>query len=241
MARQRQTSVAIVTGAGSGIGQVVSVLLGDAGYQVVLVGRDRAKLKATTARIIEQTTTSEPLILAVDVAQEDGARSVVEQAMQQWGRVDALVNNAAVLHSAPLDQTSEQSIQATFATNTFGPAYLISHLWPVFVKQKSGCIVNVSSMSSVDPFPGLGLYAASKAALESLTRSICGEGSRHNIRGFSVAPGAVETAMLRSILSKDALPDHRTLKPVDVARVIVECIQGKRESSMGKTIFLPSP
>ena len=95
-------------------------------------------------------------------------------------------------------------------------------------------------MATVDPFPGLGVYAASKAALASLTRSLHNEGASHGIRAFSVAPGAVETKMLRQLFSTDQLPTDQTLEPAAVAEVVVGCIRGEREDDRGQTILLPS-
>jgi NAD(P)-dependent dehydrogenase (short-subunit alcohol dehydrogenase family) len=95
-------------------------------------------------------------------------------------------------------------------------------------------------MATLDPFPGLSAYAASKSALESLTRSIQIEGRAHGIRAFTVAPGAVETEMLRQVVSKEDLSPQRAHDPMDVARVIGECVSGRRDVEMGKTICLPN-
>lgn len=236
-----QKPVAIITGAGSGIGQAASELLAGAGYRLSLVGRDQIKLRATAGRIAQQTPDGETRIIPADVSQSGAARSIVAQTLDQWGRIDALINNAALLLASPIAQTDEHALQATFAANTFGPALLTACIWPVFVKQRSGCIINISSMATLDPFPDLGIYAASKAALESLTRSAAKEGRDYGIRAFSVAPGAVETAMLRRVVPKTTLNTDRTLNSLDVARVIVECIRGERDSSIGQTIILPSP
>jgi NAD(P)-dependent dehydrogenase (short-subunit alcohol dehydrogenase family) len=96
-------------------------------------------------------------------------------------------------------------------------------------------------MSTVDPFPGLAIYAASKAALESLARSIKNEGHAYNIKAFNIAPGAVETLMLRSFIDESALPRDKTLSPEAVATVIADCVTGQRDAENGTTIILPSP
>ena len=102
-------------------------------------------------------------------------------------------------------------------------------------------MVNVSSMATVDPYPGLSVYAASKAALESLTRSIAVEGREHGIRSFSVVLGAVETAMLRSVVSEAQLPREKTLEPRDVAEVVMACVEGRHDSRNGGAVPVPSP
>jgi NAD(P)-dependent dehydrogenase (short-subunit alcohol dehydrogenase family) len=234
--------VAIVTGAGGGIGRAVSLLLATAGYCLTLVGRTEATLERTS-RDLAELVAAPPgtLIVPADIGDAEQAMSVVDMTLEQWGRADVLVNNAGAAPSAPLDETNQDLLYRTFAINAFGPFHLVARLWPIFGRQKSGCVVNVSSIATVDPFPGLSVYAASKAAMESLTRSIVQEGRQQGITAYSVLPGAVETPMLRRLLSREQLPADQTLEPSAVARVIVDCILGERPSDLGRTIQLPSP
>jgi 3-oxoacyl-[acyl-carrier protein] reductase len=102
-------------------------------------------------------------------------------------------------------------------------------------------VVNVSTLGVMDPFPGFFAYAASKAALDSFTRSVAREGRSSGIRSYCVNPGAVETAILRANFSEKVLPREKTLKPEAVAEVIVRCIEGERTDDHGKSIALPSP
>jgi NAD(P)-dependent dehydrogenase (short-subunit alcohol dehydrogenase family) len=234
--------VAIVTGAGSGIGRAVCERLADLGYRLTLVGRREPALQATLDWIAEHV--GDPpaaMVVPADVADMVQAESVIDLTVQEWGRVDALVNNAGVLDSRPIERTDEDLLYRTFAANTFGPAYLVARAWPIMLRQRTGCIVNVTSMATVDPFPGLAVYAASKSALESLTRSIRAEGGDHGIRAFSVGPGAVETPMIRGLFSEAELPPDRTLDPAEVAEIIVTCVQGGLDERQGQTILVPSP
>jgi NAD(P)-dependent dehydrogenase (short-subunit alcohol dehydrogenase family) len=96
-------------------------------------------------------------------------------------------------------------------------------------------------MATIDPFPGLSLYAASKAAMESLTRSVRNEGYEAGIRAFNVVPGAVETQMLRSLFPITALPTEKALDPYVVAQVIADCVTGARHEASGSSIIVPSP
>ena len=113
-----------------------------------------------------------------------------------------LVNAAGVAPNVPIERTTEDILEQCFLVNAFGPAFLISRCWPHFKRQKSGCVVNVSTLGVMDPFPGFFAYAASKAALDSFTRSVAREGRSSGIRSFCVNPGAVETAILREWPSK---------------------------------------
>lgn len=237
-----QRNVAIVTGAGGGIGRAVSQLLATAGYQLALVGRTESRLEETSRSLAERVA-SPPgtLIIPADISDAEQAASVVTMTLEQWGRADVLVNNAAIAPLAPIEESDEDLLYQTFAINTFGPFHLVAKLWPSFVRQKAGCVVNVSSMATRDPFTGLGVYAASKAALESLTRTIAREGREHGIKAYSILPGAVETTMLRSLVSEDDLPSQKTLDPASVARVVVDCVLGERPDDVGRDIELPSP
>ena len=227
--------VAIVTGAGSGIGKAVALALGEEGFRLALVGRDADKLRSTA------DGAPEALLIATDLSEPDAALMVVDKTVDKWGRVDVLVNNAGVAPLVPIDETTDTLIDETFAINAFAPIRLVAGVWHVFRRQESGCVVNVSSMAVADPFPGFSVYAASKGAVDALTRSVINEGRVHGIRAFSVAPGAVETPLLRASFSAQAIPPTATLDPRDVARVVVDCIQGRREADLGQTILLPSP
>ena len=122
-------------------------------------------------------------------------------------------------------------------------------------KEPEGCIVNISSMATADPYPGLGLYAVTKAAVEMLTRVTALEGmvpqgttsgwtgaaGASGIRAYCVAPGAVETPMLRSLFDAESLPKSKTLTPAHVALVIVNLLLGESHERSGTLVRVPSP
>lgn len=231
-------SIALVTGAGSGIGRETARALAAEGFSLVLVGRTLGKLEATAATL---PTGIESLLIAGDLADTDFASDCVDRCAARFGRVDALVNAAGVAPLAPIDRTTEDLLEEVFFANTFGPAALIARAWPIFKRQRSGRIVNVSTIGTIDPFPGFFAYAASKSALDSFTRSIAVEGRAIGVRGFSVNPGAVETPLLRANFSERAVPPERALDPGAVARVVVDCAVGRRDEDNGRVIPLSSP
>jgi NAD(P)-dependent dehydrogenase (short-subunit alcohol dehydrogenase family) len=237
--------VAVLTGAGGGIGRATAASLARERFRVVLVGRTRTSLDATAR--LESSISRDAIVHVVtaDQSRESDCRRIVEDTMKQFGRIDVLINNAAICPVAPLADTSIELTRQALETNFIGPVMLIQAALPVFARQGSGRIINVSSMAAVDPFPGLAVYAASKCALDSITRSIAnecaGQGSGGGVEAYSIAPGAVETAMLRSVVTTEQLPQNRVLDPAAVAEVIVACALGKRRTEAGKVILLPSP
>jgi NAD(P)-dependent dehydrogenase (short-subunit alcohol dehydrogenase family) len=231
--------VIIVTGAGSGVGRATCEHLAASAARLVLVGRSESNLRETSRILHEHNPQApKPLILAADISDQRKCQQIVAAAAQKWSRVDALINNAGTVTMSPIDVIDERTMQEMFAVNAFGPAYFIAACWPHFVRQRGGRVVNVSSMSTIDPFPGLAMYAASKAALESLTRSIMNEGRTHNILGFTIVLGAVETAMLRSVASEHDLPSSHVLEPRAAARIIAECARGDRDVDAGKPLIV---
>ena len=235
--------VAIVTGAGSGIGRAVCVRLAGAGWRLTLVGRKADRLEETVRLLTtdDAGAAERTLIVAADLTEPAAATHVVGATIARWGRIDALVNNAGHASLLPIEAVDEPHLVEAFAVNTLAPARLIAAAWPHWRTQGAGRLVNVSSMATVDPFPGLFAYAGAKAAVESFTRSVMNEGGEHGLRAFSVAPGAVETGMLRGLISADDLPVSMTLDPADVAAVIVDCLEGRRDAEAGTTILVPSP
>jgi len=237
--------VAIVTGAGSGIGRETAMLLADAGYNVALVGTSERKLEQTIEQMEETIDWGEKpaatYLIPADLADAEQARSVVDITRDQWGRVDVLINCAGVAERTDIEALDETHLYNTFAINVFGPALLTACAWPTFRKQKGGCVVNVSSKVTIDPVPGLSAYAASKAALECFTRSIHNEGAAIGVRSFGIAPGPVETPMLRRLFSEQQVPPARANEPLDVANVICACVRGERDADIGRVIQIPTP
>jgi short-subunit dehydrogenase len=232
--------VAIVTGAGAGIGRATAVMLGERGCVVVLVGRGREALEGS-AELVE----SETMVLSADVGTEEGAAAIVSGTLEALGRIDVIVNNAGMAPLIPIAEHGWGQLEQLYRVNAIGPAAVIARAWPAMVEQhrKGGTIariVNVSSVSAIDPFPGLSIYGATKGAINVLTRGCANEGRDVGIRAFAVAPGAVETAMLRAIVSEEQLPRTATLTPEQVAGVIVACAVGERDEENGGVIVVPS-
>jgi len=228
--------IAIVTGAGSGIGRAVSVQLGAAGYCVVLVSRSRDKLLETAEQVKGDT-----FVYPADISDAKAVGMLIEDVSASFGRVDALVHNAGFAELQAIDQITSDSWRKTVDVNLSAAVLLSAAVWPIFKKQQSGTIVNVSSMATIDPFPGLSAYAAAKIGVNLFTQCTANEGEPFGVRAVAIAPGAVETPMLRANFDESVIPAENALSPDAVAEVIVGCITGDRDFTNGETIVVPSP
>jgi NAD(P)-dependent dehydrogenase (short-subunit alcohol dehydrogenase family) len=186
MAKAYEGKVVLVTGANSGIGEATVAAFAEAGATVFGVARSKEKLEAARAR--------HPRVrwLLADVTQPAQVKAAIEGAVREAGRLDVLVNNAAVFQFAPLEQTTEQQMRQQFEINVFGATFVAQAALPA-LKASRGHIVNISSAAGHKPAPGGSQYAASKAALESLTRSWALELAPLGIRVNAIAPGPTET------------------------------------------------
>jgi NAD(P)-dependent dehydrogenase (short-subunit alcohol dehydrogenase family) len=232
--------VAIVTGASSGVGQAAAAQLAKMDYAVALVARTQSKLDAAVEQIKQATPDAELLTLAEDVTDPEAVQRVLDQTLEHFGRLDAIANIAGSAPLQPIDRVTPELWDSCVASNLSSVVHMTSKVWPTFKKQRSGVIVNVSSMASFDPITGFNIYGAAKAGVNLLTYATAQEGKKPGIKTVCVAPGAIETPMLRQHFSEKVLPKDQTLSPEQVAEVIVDCITGEREFTSGETIQLPS-
>jgi NAD(P)-dependent dehydrogenase (short-subunit alcohol dehydrogenase family) len=225
---------AIITGAGTGIGRSTAIMLAKDGYRLALIGRRADRLE----EVARECGQDHCLVMPADITDATIAEQIITRTRRQLGRIDVLVNNAGFAPLLPIADTTPAIIDEVYRVNAMAPAYLIHFAWSVFCLQNRGCIVNVSTMGTTDPFPGFFAYAAAKAAMNLMVKSCAKEGASHHIRAFAVAPGAVETEMFRSIFPE--FPRSMTMTPDKIARIIVDCIEGKRDGDCGETIQVPS-
>lgn len=179
--------VAIVTGAGSGIGRALAISLSAQGWHLVLAGRRENRLKETAARVSSGAVRT----VACDVGAASSAETIVGTAVAEFGRVDALVNNAGAARFAGLRGTSPADIELMLTTNFLGPLVLIKTAVAELAARR-GVVVNVGSIGGLLALPGRATYGASKAALHHVTRSLARE-LAPDVRVNAVAPGAIDT------------------------------------------------
>ncbi|MBR7838743.1 SDR family oxidoreductase [Actinospica durhamensis] len=237
---------ALVTGATGGIGGETAKLLAAAGAQVVVTGRDSARGAALVKAITEQGGAAR--FEAADLADPASLRALVEAA----GEVDILVNNAALFPMGPTiaPDTGDgrggfdtASFDAVFATNVRAPYQLVAAFAPGMVARGSGAIVNVSTMAARIGMAGLPVYSATKAALESLTRTWAAELSPSGVRVNTVAPGPTRTDMVLATMGEEGAGQvgattllGRLADPKEIAQVIVFLASDRAAYLTGATV-----
>lgn len=225
-------NVCIITGAGRGIGRATAVELDRLGWRLVLVSRSHDELK-TTAALCRQAVT-----LVADVTQSGDVQGIIDSAIVEYGRIDAAVHCAGLAPNVPIATMTDAQFADSIQTNLAHIFYMTRALWPQFKRQKGGCIVNISSLASRDPFNGFGAYAAAKAGVNLFSLVAAREGKEHNIRVHVVAPGAVETKMLRDFCPESVIPKDQTLSPETVAKVIAQLVAGDLTCTSGEVIYV---
>lgn len=229
-----ENDIALVTGASRGIGQATALALARRGTYVIATGRDEQALHRTRTLVADSGGRCE--VHTLDVTDFSAVHERVETIIRDLGHIDILINNAGRVVHSPLSEYSVAAFDDMMAVNCHGMFYGCRAVWPHMANRHGGTIVNISSMSAKDPFPGLSAYGASKRWVNALTEALATEGRPQGIRVYAVAPGAVETDMLRS-----AFPDYpgeQCLKPKDVADSVIWLLDPLSQYATGSIIYL---
>lgn len=182
--------VAVVTGAGKGIGRATSVKLAGAGYRIGAYSRSAKDLDRLSA---ELDSPEDVLVQPGDVADQAGVDAFVAAVLARWGRIDLLVNNAGFGTMAPVHELPVSQWDGMMAANVRGTFLFTRAVVPHMIARKEGIIVNVASIAGKDGFVGGTGYAASKHAVMGFSDSLWREVRRHNIRVTTICPGSVDT------------------------------------------------
>jgi 3-oxoacyl-[acyl-carrier protein] reductase len=216
--------IAFVTGASRGIGRACALALSAGGAKVVLAARQLDKLEQVASEI--RSAGGEAFVVPIDLASQDSIKEAFSKASKEFGRVDILINNAGLTRDGLAMRMKRDDWDAVLQTNLSGSFFCIQQVLPPMVRERWGRIVNITSVVGESGNAGQANYAASKAGLIGLTKSLAQELASRNITVNAVAPGFVETDMTASLSDElkskitESVPLKRIGRPEDIAAAV---------------------
>ena len=209
---------ALITGASGGIGRAIAVEAASQGYSLFLTGRNEARLEETRAKVLESLSSEDKVDVFIRVAELAGVSDcadIVRASVEQFGRLDLLVNNAGITMAKPVGGYSSEEWDRVMNINAKIPFFLIQEAIPYLKKADTGFIINICSIVSQKGYENQVLYSASKHALYGLTKSTARDLSKTNIRVHAVLPGGVDTDMVRTV--RPDIDTSEMIQPEDIA------------------------
>jgi NADP-dependent 3-hydroxy acid dehydrogenase YdfG len=238
-------SVVIVSGAGGGLGRALAIALGAAGANVIGVGRRARHIETLEAEVA--AAGGRAIGYCADVRDDDSMREVVNIALREFGHVDILVNNAAVMYLAPMADVEVDDWHEMVDVNIKAPLTLIGAVLPGMLARRSGHIVNISSISARKVGPGVTVYSATKGALDTVSEGLRQEVAAKGVRVTSFQLGAVATELNNKIrnvsmrrLIKTRATAYHALAVDDVVKAIVHVLQLPPNVNMGSAFLAPA-
>jgi 3-oxoacyl-[acyl-carrier protein] reductase len=227
--------IAIITGAGRGIGAAIAGKLASLGAVVMVCGRHRAPLESTAAAISQAGGHAE--VAECDVTELRSVEALAARVHEAFGRVDILVNNAGIGgFGGPLHAMPPESWDNVLNTNLRGVYYCIRSFAPMMIRARSGHIVNISSLAGKNPLPNGAAYAASKWGLNGLSYSLAEELRGYNIRVSVICPGSVHT----ELSPHEGKDPGKMLHPEDVAHVVAMLVTQAPQSFVSEVLLRPT-
>ncbi|MDH7500179.1 MAG: SDR family oxidoreductase [candidate division NC10 bacterium] len=208
-----QGKVSIITGAGSGLGKEIALLFAREGSKVVIAELQEESGQATAQQIQKEGKSA--LFLRTDITRASEVERMVEEALQAYGRIDVLVNNAGINPSrTPVHETSEEAWDQTLAVNLKGAFLCSKYVLPIMMKQKGGSILHIASIVGAMGCSDRAAYAASKGGLIGLGRSMAVDYAPYGIRVNTLNPGFIETELTRIYFGKLREQDPKKLERI---------------------------
>jgi 3-oxoacyl-[acyl-carrier protein] reductase len=210
-------SVAIVTGAGRGIGRIIALTLASNEVRVSLAARSEAQLEAVRAEI--QASGGDAASFPTDVSREADVIDLIQDTVDRFGQLDILVNNAAVGVFGPLVDATGEQWDKVMAVNARGPFLMCREAIPYLKQQERSFIINISSAVGIKGYPNQALYTASKHALMGMTKALAKEVHQDGIRVHAVCPGGVDTQLIGN--ARPDLDQSVLMQPQEIADIVL--------------------
>ena len=239
-----ENKIAIVTGGTSGIGRATAIAFAKAGAKIIVSGRRQAEGLETIQKV--EANGSQGIFVQGDITDDAHVQTLVQTAVDAYGRLDVAFNNAGVEWAGPLENADESAYRHVFDINVWGVLNSMRHQIPALLKNGSGSIINVSSVSSLRAGVAGSAYSASKAAVNQFTQCAAMEAAPYNVRLNVVAPGSTDTPGMQQATLKNqevqdtiagAIPMRRHGTAEEMAEAI--CFLGSDQASFITGVILP--
>jgi len=225
--------VALITGASEGLGRAVSIRLAKEGCKIAALARTKNKLDALVKEVEKEGGEIVPLVTSV--SDYDKVESHIQKVVGKWGnRIDILFNNAGVGDNGRLWKEDKESIDRLVDTNIKGVVYVTRIVLPYMMEQKSGHIINVSSICAIKPEPAAALYGMSKAALDHLSSSLVKDLTPHNIFVTNLNPGVINTSWWDKV---DLKLGRDGMEPEAIADLVTYILQAQHPMLLKQLVF----
>ncbi|MEO6146932.1 MAG: SDR family oxidoreductase, partial [Sulfuriferula sp.] len=214
MGNNIEGKIVVITGASSGLGEATARHLSEQGAVVILGARRVDRINALAKELADNG--GKALALQTDVTQSAQVKKLVEAAVEKYGRIDVMINNAGLMPHSPLDRLKIDDWDRMIDVNIKGVLYGIAAALPYMQKQKSGHIINVSSVAGHKVRPASAVYAATKHAVLALSEGLRQEVKPYNIRTTVISPGAIDTELPNSVTEADIADNVRKIYEIAI-------------------------
>ncbi len=243
MSKNIEGKVVVITGASSGLGEATARLLAAQGASVVLGARRSERIQAVVDEL--NSSGGKALAIPTDVTHADEVKRLVDAAVQTFGRIDVMINNAGLMPHSPLERLKIDDWNRMIDVNIKGVLYGIAAALPYMKQQKAGQIINVSSVAGHKVRPGSAVYAATKAAVLTLSEGLRQEVKPYNIRTTVISPGAIATELPNSVTEPDIAENVRKLYEMAIpadsfAQAVAFAMSQPEEVDVNEILFRPT-
>ena len=223
--------IAVVTGAGSGIGEAIATLLHEEGVKVILAGRNKDKLQNVANQLAQDSVK----VVPTDVTKKEEVDELIKMAQQTFGGLDIVINSAGQMLSSKITDYQVDEWDSMIDVNIKGTLYTAQAALPTMLEQSSGHLINIASISGFEVTKSSTIYSATKAAVHTITQGLEKELAKTGVKVTSISPGMVDTAITATYNPTD----RKKLEPQDIAEAVLYALTQPKHVNVNEITVRP--